>query len=790
MKKISKLLYILAASAFVFAACQQEDVYEPGEPEVDGCYGVYFPTQEAAGSHTYDPTADKVLTIKAARTNSAGDITVPVTISTNVDGVFQFESITFAAGQTETEFDVTFPNIATGVQSEFSLTIEDNQYASKYNEGSISIDCSILCVEWQYVLNPKTGEKAVVTFDQGYWGETAWAYVKYYEVDGVRTCETETFNHYYKGYYNDPGFFGTDYGELTFKWYVNERNSDGNQFLELPMNAVYYSTSYSAIVYTFDYCHYWNDMRGYSFDWLEFAKDYGDPDGTYPVGYYDGNGGFYFYTPYYYMVGIGGWSSMEYELVGIVDGYVRTDYTFDMTTDYSKDGVLPLYFEAGKDIASVKFAGFEGELTAAQAGNKAAEIEDGTVTAIEISTADFVENEDGTFDGAAGISLEATGTYTIVAVGYDANGTQQATAYLSAYYVAEGDLEENAVQISVATEAIPERFAKSSSYKEQNAFGYYIYGKDLEDVHIAIIEAAAYEKNADAYNEAIKAGNKYGVMQSQLDAINAAGGYETLATGLTADTKYAVVVWATNGILDTVVSATYTTAPNPEVWKSLGTATYTEDFITTFWDVENVSYELEVQESEERPGVYRLVNPYGAAYPYNEEGDWDASKDYYLEINASDPDAVYIDLQNLGIDWGYGFIYAYSYAAYYLDGGKTKEAVAEAGLFGTLKDGVITFPTKALFVKMPDYSSSLYYANTNGAFKVVLPSAATKSSVAAPAATSKRGALVSGENAGFGLPEISFQHESKNVEISVSEIAPRKAEGRKCDLNAKITVSE
>lgn len=779
MKKISKLLYILAASALVFAACQPVEEYQPGEPEVSGCYGVYFPTQEAAGSHTLDPTADKVLTLKAVRTNSAGDITVPVKFTSNVDGIFQAESITFAAGQTETEFDVTFPNIAAGVESSFSITIEDPQYASKYNDGAISIDCSILCVQWQYFLNPKTGEKAKFTFKEDWNGLTHTGYVKYYDVDGVRTCVTET-DPYVDEEGTYEGFFATGSEfELTFKWYTKNNNSDDQNFVELPVTDVGVHSSYGAMVQAFDYYAYWTVLNPQAalagMNWLQFAQKYSD---DYPLGYYE-NGGFYFYLMYYYMMGIGGWSVEDYTISLEAEGFTRVDYSLELDTDYTQDGVLPVYFETGKDVASIKLAGFEGELTAAQAGNKAAEIEDGTAESVEISTADFVENEDGLFEGATGLSFETTGTYTVVAVAYDATGKVQATDFFSAYYVSEGDTEANSVQVSVATEAIPARYQLSGSFKDQNAFGYYIYGKDLEDLHLAIVETAKYNKTPEAYNSTIKAKEEYQASESVLATINAPGGYETLATGLTAGTDYTVVVWATNGILDTFVTASYKTAENPEVWKSLGKATYTDDIVSGMYGksatetLDPVSYEVEVQESQDRPGVYRLVNPYGEAYPYNEPGDWDDSKDYYLEIDASDPKAVYYDLQDLGLDWGDGAMFSISYAGYNYLNGKTKEEIAAAGLFGKLEKGVITFPEKGLLVGF-DGNNNLYYGNTRSAFKIVLPSAADaqKSSVvSAPVAVDK--ASFSGKTSGLEQNVVSFQHESQNVTIKTSKIAPR-----------------
>ena len=159
----------------------------------------------------------------------------------------------------------------------------------------------------------------------------------------------------------------------------------------------------------------------------------------------------------------------------------------------------------------------------------------------------------------------------------------------------------------------------------------------------------------------------------------------------------------------------------PAPWESLGNCTFTEDFMTTFYAIDPSTYEVEIQENSLQEGFFRLVNPFGAAYPWNEEGDWDDSQDWYFEIHAEDPEGVYIELQETGMDWGYGNVIMGSLAAYYMDMGYTLEEEKAYGETGTYADGVITFPTNCLLICMPDYSSSYYYANTNGAFQVVMP---------------------------------------------------------------------
>lgn len=160
----------------------------------------------------------------------------------------------------------------------------------------------------------------------------------------------------------------------------------------------------------------------------------------------------------------------------------------------------------------------------------------------------------------------------------------------------------------------------------------------------------------------------------------------------------------------------------PSPWESLGDATYVEDFVTTFFGVDNIAYKVEIQENQLTPGLFRLVNPYGEAYGYNEEGDWDDSQDWYFEINAVDPTAVFINLQEVGMDWGYGMFSFGSIAALRMSQGKTLEEVKEDGLTGTFENGVITFPAGQLLAKMADFNDGgMYGANGNGAFKIVMP---------------------------------------------------------------------
>ena len=187
-----------------------------------------------------------------------------------------------------------------------------------------------------------------------------------------------------------------------------------------------------------------------------------------------------------------------------------------------------------------------------------------------------------------------------------------------------------------------------------------------------------------------------------------------------------------NGEVKSVAAAPfeyYGGAASP--WQSIGTGFYTDDFISSLYGADPVTYEVEIEENTDSPGLYRMVSPYGAIYPYNEEGDYDTNAPYNIEVNAEDPEGVYIDKQPTGVDWGDGPMSIQSWGARYL-ASYDLEVVKKNGLLGTLVDGVITLPvlsrtasdgSTAYYQGLVYLGDSGYYGCSNGAFKLVLPTA-------------------------------------------------------------------
>ncbi len=147
----------------------------------------------------------------------------------------------------------------------------------------------------------------------------------------------------------------------------------------------------------------------------------------------------------------------------------------------------------------------------------------------------------------------------------------------------------------------------------------------------------------------------------------------------------------------------------PEPYVYIGQGFIREDIIATMFSIDNIEWEVEVYENTNNPGFIYLKNAYTSAFPYNEPGDY-VEEDVYFTINIADPDKVVIPTQTLGCDWNpeeYG------------------EFLVGTMEYGTLKNGVITFPVKGLAVGMMIYTEGQFgwYANSKGLFRVVLPGA-------------------------------------------------------------------
>lgn len=551
-----------------FSSCVKESPkYTEGEPDPDGCYGVYFPNQDAAGDHSFDPSDPTTTTFKAVRTNSNGAITVPLTVTdTSANKVFEVGTLSFADGQSESTVTVNFPKAELGIKYGLSISIEDPQYASKYSSGDYGLVFSALREKWNSLGNARFREDCMTTF---FGVENVEYEVEVQENDGVPGYYRLVYPYDGKYPYNSEGDWDTS---QTYYFYIHAEDPAG---VYIPVQETGLDWGYGMVSI--------GSLAGYQIangsSTLAEQKDLGNTGTmnnkviTFPtrkllIGMANYNSGSLYYA------------NLNGKFRVILPGGIPTDYSLSVSSDYCSNGVVPVNFTAGVSVTSVKYAIYEGELDDIALAAKSEAIENGTDSSTTF--AEFTMDSETEMNyGGVDISLDESGNYTLVAVSY-ADATAHEVASTNFNYVTAEDAEndEYAVDVHVGTEDLSERY-EGTEYTSINSIAYYIYGNNLTEVHKAIVPTSKYQANKEAYDDVIK-NNADPVSDSDLELINSAGGMATLYSGLDPLTSYTIIVWATNGQLDKIVTAERTTDGLPNVL--LGTGTYSYD--SGIWDEE------------------------------------------------------------------------------------------------------------------------------------------------------------------------------------------------------------
>ena len=772
MKNIAKYLFAIAAAAFTITACEKETEVKPGEPELDGCYGVYFPVQDASGDHVFNPTQDPKIEITVARTNTEGAITVPVTATYSEEGVFTMTDIVFADGQAETTFTLSFDKAAEGVNYAAHFVIEDNKYASIYSSNATGLDFSVLRVAMKEFQTEDGSKTANLTFtDDNFWGEVHDEItIEYYEVDGIRYCTTKG------GKLLAPadgteglGPWGTNV-QLSFKWYVNKTvtiNDAEYQWIEVAPNYIGYDSS-SGPVYMGDY--YWMraDMGLSNGDYASSYDRYTKGSDGYLPSYYDGHGGFIFNAAYWIHGTTSWYGYKDNTPVAIAEGYVRVDYSLSLETDYSDEGQTPVYVEAGVDVKSIKYDVVAGKLSGIQTENRIAELiaDDSQMTAVDL----VADEEAGVNYATLLLSPEESGDYTVIVFGYDEAGKLQATGAIAIHHINATDAVEKKVVVSAYTEDTPARYQNLHSY---DSFAYGISGEGLTEVHVGIFTQGTLDQyGAQVVLDAVKydEDGEFLASEEDLATINADGGFYDILKGLAAKTTYYIIVWATNGDLDGFAYSSYTTDKLPYVWNSLGKGLINDGFIPYLFNGKtDVTVPCDVYEEASTPGLYMVTGFQCAVVahffgiteeemaPY-EGGNWTNAE---VVVDATDPNAVFIEEQDYGIsvNSSYGFFQI------------------ETEKSGTLKDGVITWPAEEMYIGLPGIGK-WYYTNDEGTFSITLPSAVPAPAPAPFAAPARNGevkdASLSSGLSIYNKEKVKYERDPQSLQVKAKVVYTKK----------------
>ena len=253
------------------------------------------------------------------------------------------------------------------------------------------------------------------------------------------------------------------------------------------------------------------------------------------------------------------------------------------------------------------------------------------------------------------------------------------------------------------------------------ATGNLALGADASDVKAIVMPA---DVDAAAVADAIAAG--------ELETVDVEAGRIEVpfnAEELGGNNFQIIVVVLADGAVKSVASTSFEYfggGANP--WQSLGTGFYTDDVLVPLFYEEGtpVTYEVEILEHTENPGLYRIMNPYAKSVHPLGDDDY-APEGLYIEVNATDAEGVYIQQQSLGMDWGYGEMQLVTNGARYL-ASNPFETVKGAGYLGKVAEGVIVFPTftqsnGATYQAILFMGESGYLAGMNSKMEITLPGA-------------------------------------------------------------------
>ena len=517
-----------ALLSLVLASCSQEEMHAPGELDAEGCYGVYFPTQNGVGDLQIEPDDPTTLTFIVRRSNSRDEIRVPVKIKSNYP-IFTVDEIVFKDGESTAPVVVHFPSAKIATTYECTLILEGDEYVSKYSTNPSHLNFSVTRVKWNDVVGPN-GEV------YGKWRDgifPEWFAVTYPNLErNIILQERDDM----PGYYRTFDVYSLDYlGEMFASNMSNICVSQHYTYIDATNpEKVWIPTFQTGAIFSPSY-----GMTSIGSYVVENSNDFdasiASVYGTLKEGIIE--------FPY-------GSLQMKLETMGwyptnsaglhriILPGYQAKDYTMSVEPGVSDQyGNLAVDVTLGKDITNVKLAVFDGSLTESAATQKAELIASG---ASQEAVGDMMSVSRTT---KVDYSFDQTGVYTVVAAGFDVAGNHKVTEFASFGYLKAGD-DANKVILSAGL-ICSDKYA-AEGFTSKNSLEIYITGKNIERLHAGLYSKEKWDADKETIKKQITGSQ---MNKASLDQINGSGLF--LKQGyLVPGSEYVLVIKAYNGYRD------------------------------------------------------------------------------------------------------------------------------------------------------------------------------------------------------------------------------------------------
>lgn len=504
---LAVLLPVLAVSA-----CNEQLQYVTGEEEAEGVYGVYFPAQENSTVIEIEPNFRTEASYIVRRTNTEGDITVPVTVTESEDRIFVVEPIEFADGEGETTLKLYFPNAKIGTEYTCNISIDDPQYRAVYGKRRTELTISVLRAGWNLVGQGKWRDDIIASL----YGSVP---VPNPEVE-VSIYEREDKPGYYRmDVYNSDfmyAMFGQPYATAGKKTVIDATDPD----------KVWFPKQATGVTLNPDDGEIW--MASYVDK--QFSIDAADSQYGKLVN------GVITFPENSIMVSVddllkeGNWMS------GPAKGLMRImlpgarlyDYTVSLEASESAGGVTEIDAVFGTDAAKMKYVVCEGTLDDGQVSLKALDLDEGKITA----------DGEVTASGIISITGKATGLYTLVGCVYDAEGKAQ--EFVSVHFGHVGTGDARPVDFHFGLEMSNE--LAGQGVNSDNAVKLYAYGEDIVKVEYGFYKTSSMEGRT--LEELLEENGKT-LTSEQLEDVNDKSFVKWIG-GLNGDSDYTLVIRAAN----------------------------------------------------------------------------------------------------------------------------------------------------------------------------------------------------------------------------------------------------
>lgn len=542
MKTMKYLKYILmAAVSLTFAACQEEP-YSQGEPDSLFCQGLFFP-QEQAEDFVLDPEDANVLTFTVEREVEDGEAEVPYELISSEEGFFELEEdfLFFDDGQKKAKFKVYFSeDYELGEKYECTIKVTDPEYVSKYALSSSELSFSVTVVKWERVT--KGG------VDVGLWRDdffTSFAnqlgapLAQPYLEKEVAVYERADL----------PGFYKVD--EIYTSDYLSQMYAGDDSFTDeleeyCPAASILINATNPSKVYIDAQFAFYDPFMNYGAAYIcsdvqeVFTSGYSNQYGTLKNGVieFKHKNSLVIYLP---SAGTA-YANNAGKTRLVLPGYRGYDYSVAVTNSPSENGVMPLHFVLGDDVAEVRYQVFDGHLSDVEMVSKLENLQSATVGVKRVT-------ESGTYD----FSTSKTGFYTLIACSYDAAGNYQEYDFVKFGY----DTAKDPKDVDINLGLIVSDKHGATGRTSENSMEFYVYGSEIKEAKVALYKKIHYED----FREAIDAEFKYYISaldRYQLDSLNKVG-YTGVVDGLTPGTEYILVAYADNGYHSGFYTATATT---------------------------------------------------------------------------------------------------------------------------------------------------------------------------------------------------------------------------------------